>query len=260
MAAEEGKFGPELYTVENLDDEKKEKLSSFLKLFEKDAPSEGCALRFLVARQFDTDLAKTMYDDTQAWRAETKPEQFIEKTADFEHITKKKLVVEFPFSDQKGRPILCVNGQRMDKNWDAKHKETATLHMMEKMCAQVGDTGQFIMVWDMQNIGWSNVDYGILQYCIQILQNYYPERMGLCFVTNTNWIFNVAWGIVAPWLDPRTRAKIIICNGNGKEELLSDQIGLKPEQLPKTFGGTYDDTDLMKDESPAPEAKKGWLW
>ena len=32
--------------------------------------------------------------------------------------------------------------------------------------------------------------------------------MAYAFVINTNWIFKIAWGIVAPWLDPRTRTKV----------------------------------------------------
>jgi len=45
---------------------------------------------------------------------------------------------------------------------------------------------------------------------VNILQNYYPERLGRVFVVNTPFVFSAAWTMVKPLLDERTRIKIHI--------------------------------------------------
>jgi hypothetical protein len=52
---------------------------------------------------------------------------------------------------------------------------TLSLSLMIGVSQMVPDDGNFVMIWDMQNLGWNNVDYSLLKFAIDLLQNYYPE-------------------------------------------------------------------------------------
>ena len=49
-----------------------------------------------------------------------------------------------------------------------------TLHS-PAICKVIPNDSNFVLLWDMEGLGWSNVDYSILKFAIDLLQNYYPE-------------------------------------------------------------------------------------
>jgi CRAL/TRIO domain len=65
-------------------------------------------------------------------------------------------------------------------------------------------------------------------------QNRYPETMGKFYIINAPWAFAAVWGVIRPWLDEVTVAKIAIL-GSGYKEVLLQQI--PEENLPREFGG-----------------------
>ena len=45
-----------------------------------------------------------------------------------------------------------------------------------------------------------NMDYTYVKRLIWIMQNCYPERLGVCLIVNSPWIFYGCWSIIKFWL------------------------------------------------------------
>lgn len=73
---------------------------------------------------------------------------------------------------------------------------------------------------------------------LNILQNHYPERLGIFFALNLPWYVRMFYTLISPFIDPKTKAKIHFLNGNKdyiKAELLKH---INEDQLESKYGGT----------------------
>jgi hypothetical protein len=66
-------------------------------------------------------------------------------------------------------------------------------------------------------------------------QLYYPESLHKLFVVNTPAIISVAWRLIAPWVDARTKSKIVFLKPHETAEELLKHI--REEDLPVHLGG-----------------------
>jgi hypothetical protein len=66
-------------------------------------------------------------------------------------------------------------------------------------------------------------------------QNFYPESLYKLFVVNTPAIISVAWRIISPWVDARTKSKIVFLKPSETAEELRKHID--EEALPVDLGG-----------------------
>jgi len=69
---------------------------------------------------------------------------------------------------------------------------------------------------------------------IQMDQDMYPETLGKILVINAPFIFPAIFGLVKPWLDPITAAKVNV-KGTDYKDLLAENVGL--ENLPTNYHG-----------------------
>jgi hypothetical protein len=56
--------------------------------------------------------------------------------------------------------------------------------------------------------------YSFLNKVSKLVQDYYPELLGMLVIINAPWSFSGAWKVVKGWLDERTRSKIQIISGD----------------------------------------------
>jgi hypothetical protein len=66
-------------------------------------------------------------------------------------------------------------------------------------------------------------------------QNYYPESLHKLFVVNTPAVIAVAWRIISPWVDPRTKSKIVFLKPHETASELLKYID--EDNLPVDLGG-----------------------
>ena len=66
-------------------------------------------------------------------------------------------------------------------------------------------------------------------------QNFYPESLYKLFVVNTPALISVAWKIISPWVDARTKAKIVFLKPHETAAELLRHID--EEHLPVDLGG-----------------------
>ena len=85
------------------------------------------------------------------------------------------------------------------------------------------DVEQVALIIDFEGWGLKNRDHDLDKMMIDTIQNYYPERLGQCFLVNAPTVFKVAWAVVRPWLDKRTTSKVrknFSCVGGKKKKYL----------------------------------------
>ncbi len=66
-------------------------------------------------------------------------------------------------------------------------------------------------------------------------QNYYPESLYKLFVVNTPAVITVAWKLISPWVDSRTKAKIVFLKPHETAAELLKHIN--DDDLPVELGG-----------------------
>mmetsp|Transcript_5852 Transcript_5852/g.8190 ORF Transcript_5852/g.8190 Transcript_5852/m.8190 type:complete len:267 (-) Transcript_5852:9-809(-) len=240
--------------LEGLDSSKKNKFVDFKKaVFSDDNLTEDqrkwlddhCLLRYLRARSFDQDKSLAMIQETLKWRFN--PTQYSKVcpykiTADD---VKEVLSLGTMYQNghtKDGYPIIYItpgaynpNSVEQRINFLIFAMETAIstmnkAHSVEKMC-WVCDFSAY------GNRSKSPDSMEVTKASVNILQNHYPERLGLCFVINAPWYFSLLYKIVSLLLDPVTKEKIHWVSGNKEQigEYLQKYIDVT--EIEERFGG-----------------------
>jgi hypothetical protein len=89
------------------------------------------------------------------------------------------------------------------------------------------------IVFDLAGFGLGNMDYQFMKFMIHMLQNYYPDTLGVAYVVNSPWLFSGCWAMLKGWIDPVSQKKVNFVN----LQQLSEAI--EPQNLPKDFGGSW---------------------
>merc|ERR1712232_895625 len=63
-------------------------------------------------------------------------------------------------------------------------------------------------IFDLSDIGLSNVDMKAVKRIIFLLTNMYPERLGRCFLLDAPTLFSGCWALISPMLKQKTTSKI----------------------------------------------------
>ncbi|KAJ9297794.1 hypothetical protein DTO271G3_4015 [Paecilomyces variotii] len=209
-------------------------------------------LRFLRARKFNVEAAKTMFVDCEKWRKEFGTDELVRT---FEYTEKPQVFEYYPQyyhkTDKDGRPVYIeklgkidlnamykiTTGERMLQNLVCEYEKLADprLPACSRKAGKLLETCCTIM--DLKGVGITNVPsvYGYVRQASAISQNYYPERLGKLYLINAPWGFSSVFGVVKGFLDPVTVQKIHVLGSNYKKELLAQ---VPAENLPVEFGGT----------------------
>jgi len=202
---------------------------------------DACLCRFLRAREWDIQKAKEMLETTTKWRMETKPDQI--KFEEINHAGSTGDLYISEGKDRKGRVIVYM---RPGKTKDTPEiRSQYVRHMawiMETGTAKLDTphTAQEKLVWiiDFQGCkisGGIEDNVKMSKDVINVMQNMYPERLGMGFILNPPLPFFVLWKVVGAFLDPVTKRKIQFINKKKDLVLLTEFID--QAQLETTYGG-----------------------
>eukprot|EP00917_Polyrhabdina_sp_WS-2016_P004755 GHVP01010979.1.p1 GENE.GHVP01010979.1~~GHVP01010979.1.p1 ORF type:complete len:244 (+),score=36.18 GHVP01010979.1:133-864(+) len=97
-----------------------------------------------------------------------------------------------------------------------------------------------VSIFDLKGAHFSDL-YGnalkLFRKCSELIQMHYPERSAGIVVINAPFWFQAAFSLVSPFIDPRTKKKIVVCGGSSSyKKVLLDH--LDEQDLPVTYGGT----------------------
>ncbi|KAK7399292.1 hypothetical protein VNO78_10473 [Psophocarpus tetragonolobus] len=191
--------------------------------------------RFLRARDLDVEKASTMFLKYLKWKHSFVPNGSISVSDVPNQLAHDKVFVQG--HDKIGRPILIVFGAKhfQSKNGLDEFKRFV-VYVLDKVCASM-PAGQekFVGIAELKGWGYSNSDVRGYIGALAILQDYYPERLGKLFIVNAPYIFMKVWQLVYPFIDEKTKKKIVFMEKNKvKSTLLKD---IDESQLPEIFGG-----------------------
>ncbi|CAO1942891.1 unnamed protein product [Urochloa humidicola] len=110
-------------------------------------------------------------------------------------------------------------------------------HLWSKLTRRI-PRGQekFLAIIDLQGWGYANCDVRAYIASIEIMQNYYPERLGKALMINVPYIFMKVWKtMIYPFIDANTRDKFVFVEDKNLHETLRQEID--ESQLPEYLGG-----------------------
>ncbi|VAH96804.1 unnamed protein product [Triticum turgidum subsp. durum] len=191
--------------------------------------------RFLRARDQNINKASAMLLRYLAWKRVTKPHGFISEDEVRGEIAKGR--DRHQGFDRLGRPMSYLYGGRhFPVRRDHEDLKRYVVYVFDKICTRL-PAGQekFAAVIDLKGWGYANCDIRGYLAGLDIMQSYYPERLGRVFLIHVPYIFMAAWKIVYPLIDDKTKKKFVFVADRDLDATLRDAID--ESQLPEEYGG-----------------------
>jgi len=197
--------------------------------------NDATLCRFLRARDWDYGKTKTMVSNSIDWRAKYKPHK----------ITAQDVIGELKNNgrmyrndyDKYGRPILYMKPGLDNTGANEREEKVKYLvYLMEKcaLAANKNNREKILLIIDFkghnQISGMSNIKVSL--EVLQILQDNYPETLGVAIMCNAPWSFTIFWNIISPFLHEITREKVKFIKD--EKEFLQY---VDAEHLETTYGG-----------------------
>nr|BAH19871.1 AT1G22180 [Arabidopsis thaliana] len=201
--------------------------------------SDAAITRYLAARNGHVKKATKMLKETLKWRAQYKPEEIRWEEIAREAETGK--IYRANCTDKYGRTVLVMRPSCQNTK-SYKGQIRILVYCMENAILNLPDN-QEQMVWliDFHGFNMSHISLEVSRETAHVLQEHYPERLGLAIVYNPPKIFESFYKMVKPFLEPKTsnKVKFVYSDDNLSNKLLEDLFDM--EQLEVAFGGKNSD-------------------
>lgn len=226
-------------------------------------------LRFLQARKFDIEKAKTMWKTMLQWRHDYGTDH-IEEDYEFQEVEEVKKC--YPHGhhgvDKFGRPVYIeligkIDPQKLSKV--TTMERFLKYHVLEfertlnkKFPACSVAAGKHIdsstTILDVGGVGMRSFNKSardLLTSIQKVDSDYYPETLCQLFIINAGSGFRLLWSTVKGFLDAKTVAKINVLGTDYQEKLLEV---IDSSQLPEFLGGSCNCVSeggcMMSDKGP----------
>lgn len=192
--------------------------------------------RFLRARDLDVEKASAMFLKYLKWRHSFVPNGSISVSDVPNELAQDKAFMQG--RDKIGRPILIVFGRKHFQIKDGLDEfKRFVVYVLDKLCSSMPQGQEkFVGIAELEGWGYSNSDMRGYLSALAILQDYYPERLGKLFIVNAPYIFMKVWKIVYPFIDNKTKKKIVFVEKKKVKSTLLEDID--ESQLPEIYGGS----------------------
>ena len=191
--------------------------------------------RFLRARDHNVCKASAMFLKFLKWRKEAVPGGSVPAEQVQRELSEDKVCMGGV--DRAGRPVLIVfSARHYSANRDMAEFKSFVVYSLDMICARI-PRGQekFLCIVDLKGWGYANCDVRAYIAAIEIMQNYYPERLGKALMIHVPYIFMKAWKIVYQFIDNNTREKFVFIDDKSLQETLHREMD--ESQLPDMYGG-----------------------
>ncbi|KAI3410876.1 uncharacterized protein J3R85_018307, partial [Psidium guajava] len=191
--------------------------------------------RFLRARDLDIEKASKLFLKYLSWRWSFVPNGAISASEIPNDLAQQKSFIQG--LDKMGRPIMVVYGGRHNPSKGSLEEfKRFVVYSLDKICSRMpGGQEKFVGIADLEGWGYKSSDVRGYIAALSILQDCYPERLGKLFLIHVPYIFMTAWKMVYPFIDPKTKKKIVFVEDKKlRTTLLRD---IDESQLPEAYGG-----------------------
>ncbi|XP_006644029.1 phosphatidylinositol transfer protein 3-like isoform X3 [Oryza brachyantha] len=197
--------------------------------------SDASCSRFLRARNWNVQKASKMMKAAVKWRASYEPEKIY--WDDISHEAETGKIYRADYKDKHGRTVLVLR-PGLENTTSGKGQIKYLVYCLEKAIMNLTED-QEKMVWltDFQSWTLGSTPLKVTRETVNVLQDCYPERLGLAILYNPPRIFESFWKIVKPFLDHETYKKVKFVYSSDKEsqKIMADVFDL--DKLDSAFGG-----------------------
>lgn len=196
-------------------------------------------LRYLRARKWNIGEALKQFIGTVHWRHEWGLNKLMyqgESAIDKNEIRLGKTF--YLGFDRLNRPINYIPSRvHIRGEYPIESTEKLTVFMMEVGRKLLHDPNESVTALiDLTGFQMRNMDYQNVKFLINVLQNHYPEFLGLALIVNAPRVFSSCWTIIKSWIDPVVRQKIrFVRNLTELNEFIPSNL------LPKHLNGSKED-------------------
>ncbi|WCJ33632.1 Sec14p-like phosphatidylinositol transfer family protein [Euphorbia peplus] len=199
---------------------------------------DATLMRFLIARSMDPEKAAKMFVEWHKWRNVFVPNGFISDSEVEDELESRKVFLQG--LTKEGQPVLLVKVKLHFPSKDHLQFKKYVVHLLDKTIAssfrgKEKGNEKIIVVLDLQNITYRNVDTRGFIAGFQFLQAYYPERLGKLFFLHMPRFFISVWKVISRFLETATKEKIMIVSNEDERRNVVKEIG--EEILPQEYGG-----------------------
>ncbi|KAJ9536819.1 hypothetical protein OSB04_un000043 [Centaurea solstitialis] len=195
---------------------------------------EEALIKFLKARDGNVPKAYKMLVDCLNWRIQNEIDNILAKPivpADFYREVRDSQLIGMSGYTKEGRPVIAVGV-------GLSTYEKASIHYYVQSHIQINEyrdrivlpaaTKKFerhvstcVKVLDMTGLKIAQLSQLKLLTVISSIDDLnYPEKTDNYYIVNAPYIFSACWKVVRPLLQERTRKKIQVLSGCGKDDLL----------------------------------------
>lgn len=200
--------------------------------------SDACISRYLRARNWNVKKAAKMLKLTLKWRAEYKPEEI--RWEDVANEAETGKIYRSNYIDKRGRTVLVMRPSHQNSK-STKGQIKYLVYCMENAILNLPPE-QEQMVWliDFQGFNMSHISIKVTRETAHVLQEHYPERLGLAILYNAPKFFEPFFTMVKPLLEPKTynKVKFGYSDDQNTKKIMEDLFDF--DHLESAFGGKDD--------------------
>ncbi|XP_044474571.1 phosphatidylinositol transfer protein 3-like [Mangifera indica] len=197
--------------------------------------SDASISRYLMARNWNIKKATKMLKETLKWRAEYKPEEIHWDEVAHEAETGK--IYRSNYVDKYGRTVLVMRPACQNSK-STKGQIRYLVYCMENAISNLPpDQEQMVWLIDFQGFNLSHISVKVTRETAHVLQDRYPERLGLAILYNPPKFFEPFWTVVKPFLEPKTQNKVkFVYSDDANTKKMVEEL-FDMDQLESAFGG-----------------------
>ncbi|KAF8656203.1 hypothetical protein AX16_002639 [Volvariella volvacea WC 439] len=167
--------------------------------------SRECLLRFLRASKWKTNTAIQRLEATLKWRREYGIDSVVTAShVEPEAVTGKEILFGY---DTHGRPGFYMFPSRQNTNEPTRQIQFA-IWMLERGIDLMGPGVETVDLLINYGDKAKNPSMSVALTFLNILQDHYPERLGLALILNVPFVLNAFYKLISPFIDPITRQKM----------------------------------------------------
>ncbi|KAG6889288.1 hypothetical protein C0992_005704 [Termitomyces sp. T32_za158] len=195
--------------------------------------SRECLLRYLRAVKWKTTKAAIQrLEATLKWRREYGINDVVSAShVEPEAVTGKQVLFGY---DVSGRPGLYLFPSR--QNTDGPERQIQyTVWMLERTIDLMGSGVETLALLINYGDKAKNPSLSVARTVLNILQDHYPERLGVALILNVPFLLNAFYKLINPFIDPISREKMKF-----NPRVIEDNLFTRDMIMSEWWGGDRD--------------------